>query len=72
MVDAPHGAEVETDNPGDTFTVQGNRLKFHWGNYYLTFTYSADGHGNLHLMAVPPARPDDTFVWTTHPWTKIG
>jgi TRAP-type C4-dicarboxylate transport system substrate-binding protein len=66
------GAEVQTDNPGDTYSVQGNRIKFHWTNYFLTFTYTVDGKGNLHLTAVPPADPGDTFVWTTHPWTKIG
>ena len=66
------GAEVQTDNAGDTYTVQGNTIKFHWSNYFLTFTYTVDGKGNLHLTAVPPADPGDTFVWTTHPWMKIG
>jgi TRAP-type transport system periplasmic protein len=66
------GAEVETDNPGDTYSVRGNIIKFHWTNYFLTFTYTVDGKGNLHLTAVPPADPGDTFVWTTHPWVKIG
>jgi TRAP-type transport system periplasmic protein len=66
------GAEVETDNPGDTYSVQGDRIRFHWDSGFLTFTYSVDGQGNLRLTAVPPARADDTFVFTTHPWTKIG
>ena len=66
------GAEVETDNPRDTYSVQGDRIKFHWATGYLTFTYSVDGQGNLHLTAVPPSAPDDRFVWTTHPWMKIG
>ncbi|HET6193024.1 MAG TPA: hypothetical protein VFE59_39180, partial [Trebonia sp.] len=66
------GAEVQTDNSGDTYTVQGNRIKFHWTDGFLTFTYSVDGQGNLHLTAVPPVRLDDKFVFTTHPWTKIG
>jgi TRAP-type transport system periplasmic protein len=66
------GAEVQTDNAGDTYTVQGNTIKFHWNDYFLTFTYTVDGQGNLHLTAVPPADPGDTFVWTTHPWMKIG
>jgi TRAP-type transport system periplasmic protein len=66
------GAEVETDNPGDTYSVRGNIIKFHWTNYFLTFTYTVDGQGNIHLTAVPPADPGDTFVWTTHPWMKIG
>ena len=66
------GAEVMTDNPGDTYSLQGNRIRFHWGDGFLTFTYSVDGQGNLHLTAVPPVHPDDNFVFTTHPWTKIG
>jgi TRAP-type transport system periplasmic protein len=66
------GADVATDNPGDTYSVQGDRIKFHWADYFLTFTYSVDAQDKLHLTAVPPARPDDTFVFTTHPWTKIG
>ena len=66
------GAEVMTDNPGDTYSVQGDRIRFHWGNGFLTFTYSVDAKGNLHLKAVPPVPPDDTFVFTMHPWTKIG
>jgi TRAP-type C4-dicarboxylate transport system substrate-binding protein len=66
------GAETMTDNPGDVYSVQGDRIKFHWGDGFLTFTYSVDGQGNLHLTAVPPVPPDDTFVFTTHPWTKIG
>jgi SAM-dependent methyltransferase len=66
------GAEVMTDNPGDTYSVQGNGIKFHWGDGFLTFTYSVDAKGNLHLKVVPPVHPDDAFVFTTHPWTKIG
>jgi hypothetical protein len=66
------GAEVQTDNPGDTYSVQGDRITFHATKYFLTFTYTVDGKGNLHLTAVPPADPGDTFVMTTHPWTKIG
>jgi TRAP-type transport system periplasmic protein len=66
------GAETMTDNPGDTYSVQGDRIKFHWTSGFLTFTYSVDAKGNLHLKAVPPVPPDDTFVFTMHPWTKIG
>ena len=66
------GAETMTDNPGDTYSVQGDRIRFHWGDGSLTYTYSVDAKGNLDLKAVPPVPPDDAFVWTTHPWTKIG
>jgi TRAP-type transport system periplasmic protein len=66
------GAETMTDNPGDTYSVQGDRIKFHWADGFLTFIYSVDAQGNLHLKAVPPVHPDDEFVFTTHPWTKLG
>jgi TRAP-type transport system periplasmic protein len=67
------GGEVEVDTNGDTYSVQGNRIMFHWaGNPPLTFTYSVDGQGNLHLKPVLPMDSGDVFVWTTHPWTKIG
>ena len=66
------GAETMTDNPGDTYSVQGDRIRFHWGDGSLTYTYSVDAKGNLDLKAVPPVPPDDAFVFTTHPWTKIG
>jgi TRAP-type transport system periplasmic protein len=67
------GSVSEVDTNGDTYSIQGNRIMFHWtGNSPLTFTYSVDGQGNLHLTPAPPMEPGDVFVWTTHPWTKIG
>jgi hypothetical protein len=66
------GAETMTDNARDTYTAQGDRIRFHWDAGYLTFTYSVDGQGNLHLTELPPYAPDDKFVWTAHPWKKIG
>jgi TRAP-type C4-dicarboxylate transport system substrate-binding protein len=65
--------QKEIDTTGDTYTVQGNRIRFHWAdNPADTFTYSVDGKGALHLTPVPPMAPDDVFVQTTHPWTRIG
>ena len=67
------GAETEIDTSGDTYTVQGNRIRFHWAaGPALTFTFSIDSQGGLHLTPVPPMDPGDVFIWTTHPWTKIG
>jgi len=67
------GVENEIDTSGDTYTVQGNRARFHWAaNPSLTFTFSIDSHGYLHLKPVPPMDPGDVFIWTTHPWTRIG
>lgn len=67
------GTETEIDTSGDTYTVQGNRIRFHWAaNPVLTFTFSIDSKGDLHLTPVQPMDPGDVFIWTTHPWTKIG
>jgi TRAP-type C4-dicarboxylate transport system substrate-binding protein len=60
--------------PGTTYTVDGDRITFDvpaWG-YPLTFTFSADGKGNLHLTPVPPMDKGDQFVWSTKVWTKIA
>jgi TRAP-type C4-dicarboxylate transport system substrate-binding protein len=60
--------------PGTTYAVEGNRITFDvpaWG-YSLTFTFSVDGKGNLHLTPVPPIDKGDQFVWSTKVWTKIG
>jgi hypothetical protein len=51
------GAETMTDNPRDTYSVQGDRLRFHWDTGYLTFTYTVDGQGSLHLRLDPVREP---------------
>lgn len=66
------GGEVQIDTPGDSYSVQGDRITFDWtGVGILTFTYTLDEHGNLHLKPVPPMAPGNVFVWTTHPWTRL-
>jgi TRAP-type transport system periplasmic protein len=65
-----------TDASGDPFSVAGDRISFVWPEgggpgYTLTFTFSVDDQGGLHLRPVEPMNPGDVFVWTTHPWTKI-
>ena len=59
--------------PGTTYTVADDQITFYvpaWG-YSLTFTFSVDDEGSLHLTPVPPMDPGDQFVWATHPWTRI-
>jgi hypothetical protein len=38
----------------------------------VTFTFSLDGKGNLHMRPVEPMNAGDQFVWATHVWTRIG
>jgi TRAP-type transport system periplasmic protein len=57
-----------------TYALKGNRISFTWPQEgtVLTFTFSLDGKGNLHLRPVEPMNAGDQFVWATHVWTKIG
>jgi TRAP-type C4-dicarboxylate transport system substrate-binding protein len=57
-----------------TYTFSGDRISFMWPQEgtVLTFTFSVDGKGNLHLRPVEPMNAGDQFVWATHVWTKIG
>jgi TRAP-type C4-dicarboxylate transport system substrate-binding protein len=60
--------------PGTTYSVAGDRITFYvpaWG-YRLTFTFSVDSKGSLHLTPVLPMDKGDRFVWATKVWTKIG
>ncbi len=68
------GGEVQIDSPGDSYSVHGSRFTFNWSSegVSLTFTYTRDDRGNLHLKPIPPTNPGDVFVWTTHPWLKIS
>jgi hypothetical protein len=57
-----------------TYAVSGNRIVFDWpaANTVLTFTFSIEGKGNLHLTPVAPMDKGDQFVWSTKVWAKIG
>jgi TRAP-type transport system periplasmic protein len=67
------GGDVETDSPGDSYSLQGDTIAFNWtGVGVLRFTYSLDNKGNLTLRSVPPMDPGNVFVWTTHTWTRIA
>ncbi len=59
---------------GATYSVDGDRIRYdapEYG-YSMTFTFSADGKGNLHLTPVPPMDKGDAFQCSYKPWTKIG
>ncbi len=56
-----------------SYSVDGDRIRFdspEYG-YSLTFTFSVEGKGNLHLTPVPPMDKGDAFVCSYKPWTKI-
>jgi hypothetical protein len=63
-----------TDSPGDSYSIQGDRISFDWGaeGTIITFTISAHEDGDLDLRPVEPMGAGEQFVWATHPWTKIG
>jgi TRAP-type transport system periplasmic protein len=59
---------------GATYLVTGDRITFNSPEYgySMTFTFSVDGKGNLHLTPVPPMDKGDAFQCSYKPWTKIG
>jgi TRAP-type transport system periplasmic protein len=59
---------------GASYSVDGDRITFNSPEYgySLTFTYSVDSKGNLHLTPVPPMDKGDAFQCSYKPWTKIG
>ena len=59
---------------GATYSVDGDLIRFEspaYG-YSLTFTFSVDGKGNLHLTPVPPMDKGDAFQCSYKAWTRIG
>ena len=66
------GERPEADR--GTYTVTANRISFAWPavNSVLTFTYSADPDGTLHLTPLPSVERGDRFVWSSQPWRRIG
>jgi hypothetical protein len=59
---------------GATYSVTGDRITFDTPEYgySMTFIFSVDGKGNLHLTPVPPMDKGDAFQCAYKPWTKIG
>jgi TRAP-type C4-dicarboxylate transport system substrate-binding protein len=71
-----HDGQVEGGCFGQrsTYAVNDDRITFdspEYG-YSLTFTFSADDKGNLHLTPVPPMDKGDAFQCSYKVWTKIG
>jgi TRAP-type transport system periplasmic protein len=71
-----HDGQVEGGcfGQGATYAVDGDRIRFEspaYG-YSLTFTFSVDGKGNLHLTPVPPMDKGDAFQCSYKAWTRIG
>jgi TRAP-type transport system periplasmic protein len=57
-----------------TYRITGNRISFTWPavNSVLTFAFSRDGDGTLHLTPAPSVEWGDRFVWSSEPWRRIG
>jgi TRAP-type transport system periplasmic protein len=59
---------------GGTYTATAHRISFVWPavNSILTFNYSTDPDGTLHLGPTPSVERGDRFVWSSQPWKRIG
>jgi TRAP-type C4-dicarboxylate transport system substrate-binding protein len=59
---------------GATYSVTSDQITFDTPEYgyTMTFTFSVDGKGNLHLTPTPSMDKGDAFECSYKPWTKIG
>jgi TRAP-type transport system periplasmic protein len=59
---------------GATYSVDGDQITFEAPEYgySMTFTFSVDGKGNLHLTPAPSVEKGDAFQCSYKAWTKIG
>jgi TRAP-type C4-dicarboxylate transport system substrate-binding protein len=59
---------------GATYSVTGDQITFDTPEYgyTMTFTFSVDGKGNLHLTPAPSVDKGDAFECSYKPWTRIG
>jgi len=59
---------------GATYSVTGDQITFDTPEYgsTMTFTFSVDGKGNLHLTPTPSVDKGGAFECSYKPWTKIG
>jgi TRAP-type transport system periplasmic protein len=59
---------------GATYSVTGDQITFDTPEYgyTMTFTFSVDGKGNLHLTPAPSVEKGDALECSYKPWTKIG
>jgi hypothetical protein len=69
-----HDSDGDHDLGVGTYTVNGDQITYAWqdGSPSLTYTFSVDDDGTLHLLVpVGPMDPESVFVGTTKPWDKI-
>jgi len=59
---------------GASYSVTGDQITFDTPEYgyTMTFTFSVDGKGNLHLTPAPSVDKGDAIECSYKPWTKIG
>ena len=59
---------------GASYSVTSDQITFDTPEYgyTMTFTFSVDGKGNLHLTPAPSMDKGDAFECSYKPWTKIG
>jgi TRAP-type C4-dicarboxylate transport system substrate-binding protein len=59
---------------GATYSVTGDQITFNTpeDGYTMTFTFSVDGKGNLHLTPTPSVDKGGAFECSYKPWIKIG
>jgi TRAP-type transport system periplasmic protein len=59
---------------GASYSVTGDQITFDTPEYgySMTFTFSVDGKGNLHLTPAPSMDKGDAFECSYKPWTRIG
>jgi TRAP-type transport system periplasmic protein len=59
---------------GATYSVTGDQITFDVpeDGSTMTFTFSVDGKGNLHLTPAPSVDKGGAFECSYKPWTKIG
>jgi hypothetical protein len=54
-----------------TYQVTGDRILFDWDTGpKLSFTYTANSHGDLTLKPIQPMEAGDAFVWSTKKWVR--
>ena len=53
------------------YEVVGNRIVFDWDTGpKLSFSYTANSHGDLTLKPIQPMEAGDAFVWSTKKWVR--
>jgi hypothetical protein len=57
-----------------TYTVRGRRVAFDWPRVgaVLTFDFTRDPDGTLHLNPVPPIAAEDARLWAGAPWRRLA